>query len=118
MVFFFFLLPSYFHLLSNCEPGRPRRVYYISHDSTCGTAALPLLEDLYTYWTRRSRGEELSSRDVNHKDFSKDFHVCSKATTEAEREKIVMREWAWEVCNRLNGAKVFVVEGKKLLCRD
>lgn len=74
--FFFFLPPSYFHLLSNCEPGCPRRVYYISHASTRGTAALLLLEELYTYWTRRSRGKELSSRDVSHKDFPKDFRVC------------------------------------------
>lgn len=51
-------------------------MYYISHASTRGTAALLLLEELYTYWTRRSRGKELSSRDVSHKDFPKDFRVC------------------------------------------
>lgn len=32
--------------------------------------------------------------------------------------KAVMREGEWEVWDKLNGAKVFVVEGKKLLCRD
>lgn len=75
LLWFFFLPPSYF-LLSNPEPRYPRRVYSIRHASTRGTAALPLLEELYTYWSRKSRGEELNSRDVNHKDFPEDFHVC------------------------------------------
>lgn len=67
---------AYFLLLSNHEPQCPRRVYNISHASTQGTAALLLLEELYTFWTRKSRGEELSSKNVNHKDFPEDFHVC------------------------------------------
>lgn len=80
MELFFCFSPSYVLLLSNHEPWCPRRVYYISHASTQGTAALPLLEELYTWWTGMSRGEELSSRDVNHKGFPKDFHVYYKTT--------------------------------------
>lgn len=33
----------------------------------------PLLEELYIYWTRKSRLEELSSRVVNHHNFPKGF---------------------------------------------